>query len=122
MIIEVEANPNCEQGFFGRFKELTRPKPVQRIKLYDRRSEGEWCEVTGWCDDPEQPCCTAWTCPVEDSGSGTTHLVYGGIFGVRFKPVGVEEPWSLDSPNQWGEPYVAVADGSDLFSIPETSE
>lgn len=114
MIIEVEANPNCEQGFFGRFKELTQPRPICRIKLYDRRSEGEWCEVTGWCDDSEQPSCTAWTCPVEDSGSGRTHLVYGGIFGVRFKPVGVEEPWSLDSPNQWGEPYVAVADESDL--------
>lgn len=114
MIVEVEANPNCEQGFFGRFKELSRPRLIRRIKLYDRRPEGEWYEVTGWSDDPRQPCCPAWSCPVEDSGAGRTHLVYGGIFGLRFKPVDLEEAWSLDSPRQWGEPYLAVADSSDL--------
>ena len=114
MIVEVEANPNCEQGFFGRFKELSRPRLIREIKLYDRRPEGEWYEVTGWSDDPAQPCCPAWCCPVEDSGAGRTYLVYGGIFGLRFRPTGREEAWSLDSPHQWGEPYLAVADSSDL--------
>jgi hypothetical protein len=41
-------------------------------------------------------------------------LVYGGIFGLRFKPVENEESWSLESRNQWGEAYVAVADSRDL--------
>ena len=114
MIVEVESNPNCEQPFFGRFKELSRPRQVSQIKLFDRRSDGEWCDVTGWSDDSDRPCCPAWTCPVEDSGAGTTHLVYGGLFGLRFTPVEIQEPWSLDSPNQWGEAYVAVADSRDL--------
>lgn len=114
MIVEVEGNPNCEQGFFGRFKEVSRPRLIRQIKLYDRQPEGRWYEVTGWSDDPDQPCCPAWSCPVEDSGSGRTHLVYGGIFGLRFKPTDHEEAWSLDSPHQWGEAYLAVADRSDL--------
>jgi hypothetical protein len=114
VIVEVESNSNCEQAFFGRFKELSRPRQVSQIKLFDRRPDGEWCDVTGWSDDPDQPCCPAWTCPVEDSGAGTTHLVYGGIFGLRFKPVENEESWSLESRNQWGEAYVAVADSKDL--------
>ena len=117
MIVEVESNPNCEQSFFGRFKGLSRPRQVAQIKLFDRRPDGEWCDVTGWSDDPDHPCCPAWTCPVEDSGAGTTHLVYGGIFGLRFKAVETHEPWSLDSPNQWGEPYVAIADSRDLRFI-----
>ena len=114
MIIEVESNPNCEQSFFGRFKEAGRPTLLVQIKLYDRRPEGAWYDITGWSDDPDHPCCPAWSCPVEDSGAGTTYLAYGGIFGLRFKPVEIDEPWSLESGHQWGEPYVAVADRRDL--------
>jgi hypothetical protein len=114
VIVEVESNANCEHSFFGRFKELSCPRRLAQIKVYDRRPEGEWCEITGWSDDPDQPCCPAWTCPVEDSGAGTTHLVYGGIYGLRIKPVTLKEPWNLESPNQWGEPYLAVADAVDL--------
>ena len=114
MIVEVEANPNCDPGFFGRFKELGPARPVAHIRLYDRQSAGEWCAVTGWSDDPTQPCCPAVARPIEDSGAGITYLVSGGIFGLRFRPLDLEEAWSVESPNQWGEPYVAVADTRDL--------
>ena len=122
MIVEVEGNPNCEIGFFGRFKELGPVRPVVQIRLYDRQSVGEWCAVTGWSDDATRPCCPAVARPVEDSGAGVTYLVSGGIFGLRFRPLQLEEAWSIESPHQWGEPYVAVADARDLrFEEPSQS-
>ena len=113
VIVEVESNPNCEASFFGRFKELGPPRTVIQIRVYDRRSEGEWCAVTGWDDSPNS-CCTAVARPVEDSGAGVTYVVSGGIYGLRFRPVDVAEPWDVESPRQWGEPYVAVAELRDL--------
>ena len=55
---------------------------------------------------------------VEDSGSGLAHLVYGGIYGLRFKPLAVDEPWSLDSPHQWGETHLSLATDRDLRYAP----
>ncbi|MET0516559.1 MAG: hypothetical protein ABW047_14675 [Nitrospiraceae bacterium] len=113
MIVEVEANSNCESGFLGRFKELGPARPVVHVRLYDRQATGDWCAVTGWSDAAE-PSCPAVARPVEDSGAGITYLVSGGIFGLRFRPLDLTEAWSAESPHQWGEPYLAVADARDL--------
>jgi hypothetical protein len=51
---------------------------------------------------------------VEDSGAGLTHLVYGGLYGLRFKPMNIEEAWNLESPHQWGEAYLSLASDRDL--------
>ena len=51
---------------------------------------------------------------MEDSGAGIAVLVYGGLWGVRLKPVSLVEEWNLDSPQQWGEPYLSLADPKDL--------
>jgi len=115
MIVEVESNPNCERSFFARFKDAGAAKRVVQVRSYERSSHGEWCWVTGWTDDPDQPLCPAYAQPVEDSGSGLTLLVVGGLWGVRLKPVAFEEDWSLESPNQWGEPYLSLADSRDLL-------
>ena len=85
-----------------------------QVKTFERRSEGEWCWVTGWTDDPERPCCPAQTQRVEDSGSGLAYLVFGGIGGIRLKPAALSEDWDLNSPNQWGEPYLLLADSKDI--------
>ncbi len=114
MFIEVESNPNCEQSLFLRFKESGPPKLVIKVKTFDRRPEGEWCWVTGWSDEEESPTCPAYAQTVEDSGAGLTNLVYGGIYGIRLKPVSAEEEWSLESRNQWGEPYLSLADAKDI--------
>ena len=45
-------------------------------------------------------------------------LCIGGIYGLRFKPVVVEEPWSLDSSNQWGETHLSLATDRDLRYAP----
>ncbi len=114
MIVEVESNENCEASLFARFKEVGLARPVAQVKLYDRNPAGEWYWITGWSDDAQTPACQAYAQLVEDSGSGLTHLVYGGLYGLRFKPINVEESWDLDSPHQWGEAYLSLSSDRDL--------
>ena len=114
MFVEVESNENCETGVFARFKEVGPARRVVQIRSFERRAEGEWCWVTGWSDDPEQPRCPAYVQMVEDSGAGLTNLIFGGIWGIRLKPVSLAEDWSLESKNQWGEPYLSLADSNDI--------
>ena len=114
MVVEVESNLNCEQSVCARFKEAGPIRQAIQVKTFERRSEGEWCWVTGWTDDPERPCCPAQAQRVEDSGSGLAYLIFGGIGGIRLKPVKLSEDWNLDSPNQWGEPYLLLADTKDI--------
>jgi hypothetical protein len=114
MLVEVDSNLNCEQSVCARFKDAGPARRVAQVKSYERKSEGEWCWVTGWTDDPEQPCCPAHAQRVEDSGSGLASLVFGGIGGIRLKPVSLSEDWNVNSPNQWGEPYLLLADAKDI--------
>jgi hypothetical protein len=114
MFLEVESNPNCEQSLFLRFKEVGAAKRVKQVRTFERRSEGEWCWITGWSDDENAPTCPAYAQQVEDSGAGMTNLVFGGVYGVRLRPVAVDEEWSLESRNQWGEPYLSLADPKDI--------
>ena len=114
MIVEVESNENCEGSIFARFKEVGTARPVQQVKLYDQNPAGEWYRVTGWSDDAQTPACPAYAQLVEDSGAGLTHLVYGGIYGLRFKPISIEEAWNIESPHQWGETYLSLASNRDL--------
>lgn len=118
MIVEVESNENCESSFFARFKEAGPARPVVQVRLFERNPAGEWYDVTGWSDDPALPRCQAFAQPVEDSGAGLAHLVYGGLYGLRFKPAGSDEPWSLTSPHQWGEAYLSLASDRDLRYAP----
>jgi hypothetical protein len=114
VIVEVESNENCRDGFFARFKEARPARPVVQVRLYDRNPAGEWYWVTGWNDNPQTPVCPAYAQLVEDSGSGLAHLIYGGIYGLRFKPVTMEEPWNLESVHQWGETHLSLSSERDL--------
>jgi hypothetical protein len=114
VIVEVESNDNCGSSFFARFKEAGPARPVVQVRLYDRNSAGEWYWVTGWSENDKSPACTAYAQLVEDSGAGLAHLVYGGLYGLRFKPLHVDEPWSLTSAHQWGETYLSLASDRDL--------
>lgn len=113
MIVEVESNENCQSSLFARFKEMRPARPVEFVQLYDRNAAGEWYRVTGWSDDPSPPC-PAYAQLVEDSGSGTTYLVYGGLYGLRFKPASSDAPWSFNDPEQWGEAYLSLSSERDL--------
>jgi len=114
MFVEVESNPNWENSVFLRFKEVAPAQPVSHVKIYERTSRGEWCAVTGWCDDSQQAVCSAYAQKVEDSGAGVTLLVFGGNYGVRLKPESSLDEWDLDHPEQWGEAYLSLSDERDL--------
>ena len=51
---------------------------------------------------------------IEESGAGEALLVYGGDWGLRLIPASIEEEWSLDSPNQWGENFLSLDDESQV--------
>ena len=40
--------------------------------------------------------------------------MYGGLYGLRFKPINIEEAWNLESPRQWGEAYLSLASDRDI--------
>ncbi|HEV8243298.1 MAG TPA: hypothetical protein VGQ07_04850 [Nitrospirales bacterium] len=114
MYVEVDSNPNCEHSIFIRFRELGQARPVVQVRVSDRVSMGEWCQVTGWQEDPSAPRCLALARPVEDSGAGVAYLVTGGNWGLRLKPLDLDEGWSLESSRQWGEAYLLLADQRDV--------
>jgi hypothetical protein len=74
--VEVEEHDALPDGCFQRFHALAAPRPVQRF-----RDEGRARRVEG--RDGEDRATAAWTAPVDDSGAGTTWLVWGGARGVR---------------------------------------
>jgi hypothetical protein len=115
MFLEVEENSNCKGMDMMRFKELGSPKPLKQVRLYDRTDGGEWCQITGWTGEEGGPICPAYARPIEDSGIGMAYLVYGGNYGVRLKPAGIDEVWNLTSPQQWGEPYLVLTSPQDLM-------
>ena len=134
MYIEVEANPNCAGREGMRYRELGPPSPVVRVRIFDRRDEGEWCLVTAVQGEGATPWGPALARRVEDSGVGVAYLVFGGAWGIRLCPVDRARPssvtdercfpssvtdeccppWSLDDPDQWGEPYLVLTDSQDL--------
>ena len=112
--IEVEANPNCAGREGMRYRELGPPLPVVRVRIFDRRDEGEWCLVTAVQGDGPALWGPALARRVEDSGVGVAYLVFGGAWGIRLCPVDRARAWSFDDPDQWGEPYVVLTDPQDL--------
>ncbi len=110
MYFEVDENPNHPGSVSMRFKELGPARPIKQLRVSDRMSDGELCWVTGWCDDAKQPRSTAYVQPVEESGLGLAYLIYGGNWGIRFKPVTLNEDWDLASPHQWGEAFLLIGD------------
>ena len=108
MYLEVEDNPNCEDSVSMRFKELGPPQRIKQIKIESHGKGSDLCWVVGWSDDPDQPVGPAYAQKVEDSGMGRAFLIYGGIFGIRLRPVRIDEPWDTNSKNQWGEAFLLL--------------
>lgn len=115
MFLEVEENTNCKGMDMMRFKELGPPRRLKQVCIYDRKDEGEWCWITGWINTEGSSPCPAYARPIEDSGVGMAYLIYGGNYGIRLKPLGTDEEWDLNSPNQWGEPYLVLTSPQDLM-------
>jgi len=112
--IEVEDNPNCAGRDPMRYRELGPPEVVTRLRLFDRRDEGEWCLVTGVRNNPADPWEPARVRKIEDSGVGVAYLVYGGAWGIRLCPVERAQPWHFGDRDQWGEAYLLLTDPHDV--------
>ena len=114
VVVDVEPSGNGNITLQLAFKDLGPARPIRRIFTTIRRDEGEECFITGWSAEEDAPC-AVFIQKVEDSSCGVSFLVYSeGNGGVRFRPVACDAPWSADSPDQWGEPYLFIADEADV--------
>ena len=112
VLIDIADNPNCTPVELRVFHDLEPPRSVSQVRLERRPGAVGWYAVTGW---------TAANCPcpafmqkVDDSGDGTAFLLYGGDAGLRLQPVEAQEPWRVDHPCQWGEPFLIIGDRQDI--------
>jgi len=112
ILIEIPDNSNCAAVDLRVFHDLEPAQPVSQVRLVHDGTPPQWYDVTGWTASA-QPC-PAWLQKVDDSGDGVAFLLYGGEAGLRFRPSGDQEPWRSESPQQWGEPFLIVADQADI--------
>ena len=117
--IEVEDNANTYGLPMRRFSTKGEQRLVAQIKMDTVRGRDILHWVVGWSSEAAGTACAAYSVPVEDSGAALSYLVYGGDWGLRFKPVGLEEAWSLASPYQFGEPCLLLGEDPNEIAGPE---
>jgi len=110
--IRVDPNDNCPMSAQLVYKNLTNPKRVIRVRIYEGEPEGVLYDVTGWS---EHGPVNAYAVSVSDSGSGSAFLVYGGDWGLRLRPANSEGDWNLGAADQFGETHLVLADEEDLI-------
>ncbi len=113
--LEVEENENCPYMPMMAYEARREPVSIARVRLDEMDKPPGVYEVTGWSSEGEGTPCPAMYTPVSDSGASEVHLIYGGNWGIRLKPVDSIEDWNLSSPNQYGEPYLMLIDEADVL-------
>ena len=113
--IEVEENDNCDYMPMLLYEAQQDPVPVASLNLAEPGKPPGVYRVTGWSSQDGGTPCPAMYVPVSDSGQAVVHLVYGGDWGIRVKPEDSDHDWDLNSPDQWGEPYLMLIDGGDVI-------
>ena len=108
VVVEINPNSNCDPVDLRLFHDVEAPRVVRQVCLQRAAEPPAWHDIAGWTLD-NRPC-PAMACRVDDSGEGLAVLVTGGEAGLRLRPAGSEEPWSLDSSNQWGASFLLMAD------------
>src|SRR5436190_17812306 len=112
MYLVVEENPNCSADERV-FSESGKIKPVARLNVEQPSRIRAWCDVTGV--EEGGAFTPAQAVQVEDSGAGTAWLIFGGTWGLRFRPAGSTGDWSLSNSSQWGVPFkVLDISGEDI--------
>ena len=110
--IEVDDNDNCEYMPLMLYEAHADAAPVARVVLDEPGRPPGLYQVTGWSSEGDGTPCPAMYAPVSDSGQAVVHLVFGGDWGIRMKPAESSAEWSLDDPEQFGEPYIMLMDGN----------
>ena len=114
LCIEVDGNDNCPRMPAMAYEALAAPVEISRVRLAEPGRPPGLYRVTGWSSAGGGTPCPALHAPVSDSGGAVVHLVYGGDWGVRLKPLDSPEGWDLRSPRQFGEPYLMLIDREDV--------
>ena len=103
IVIDLIPGPNLSAGVAQIFEALGPRQPVTTVRVETPEGREQLCRVTGW--DAEGPC-PAYACRVREPGGAEALLLYGGEQGLRLIAEDLAEDWDLDSPNQWGVPYL----------------
>ena len=112
IILEIPPNANCEPVDMRVFNPADEARPVRALRLAREGAAPTWHDITGWTADGTV--CPAFAQRVEDSGEGMATLVYGGTGGLRVRPCGSQQAWSIGAPGQWGLPFLLTTDVEDL--------
>ena len=112
--VEVEDNDNCYGLPMRTYEALGQPCRVVQVRIAGPSGPEQPHWVTGWQSDGDGTPCPAYCVEISDSGEGAAYLLYGGDWGVRFRPLDSHEEWSIESDDQWGEPYLVLGDKSDI--------
>jgi hypothetical protein len=111
--IRVDANDNCPMTAQLVYKNLSEPRRITKVRIYEGTATGVLYAVTGWNEDGPAD---AYAVSVEDSGSGSGFLVYGGEWGLRLRPAESQMAWDLGAADQFGETHLVLADEEDMIS------
>ena len=112
--VEVEDNDNTYGVPLRVFSAKGESYRISQIKMDTGASVGIPHLVTGWSSEGGGTPCPAHCVPVEDSGAALSYLVYGGDWGLRFRPADSPDDWRLGSKDQFGEPCLLLGDESDM--------
>lgn len=112
MYLLVEENPNCP-GEERRLTESGAIKIVTHLRLDGPTGSPTWWAVTGV--DENEIYRPAEAVQIEDSGAGNAWLIFGGLWGLRFRPEESKAEWSFQEKSQWGEAFkVLDISGEDI--------
>ena len=106
MYLIIEENPNClpDERVFPNHGEK---RAVKRLHLSPPGSDAAvWCDVAAV--NAPGTFQQAFAQRVDDSSDGTAWLVFGGEWGLRFKPLTPPTAWSLEEKTQWGAPFLVL--------------
>ena len=108
--VEVEENENTYGVPMRVFSAISGVRVVLKVRVDCAGGVDMPHWVTGWTSAGGGSPCLAYCVAVEDSGAAVSYLVYGGDWGLRFKPVHSQSPWSLGDTTQFGEPCLLLAE------------
>ena len=115
IFLEVEENDNTDYMPLQVYEAHRAPVPISRVHMAEPDRPHGTYRVTGWSSQGNGTPCPAMYAPVSDSGQAVVHLVYGGDWGIRLKPLDPDEGWDINSTSQWGEPYLMLTDEGDII-------
>ena len=120
VVVEIPQNPNCEPVDLRVFHDVGAARAVRQVHLEQTPGRPAWYEVTGWT--LARTACPALARKVDDSGEGLAVLVTGGDAGVRLRPAGRIGTWGLEEVEQWGAPFLLLANDANAITYKEASD